>query len=63
MPKFSVGESFLVALISGIEKNWRGGGGGLSPFSIENFLSQSAKKIPRENPSVFHFFRVSKKFG
>ena len=46
MPKTSVGESFTVAIISGIEKVWiRGGGGGVSRFSVENFLSHSAEKF------------------
>ena len=42
MPKFFVGKPFSVSLISGIEKVWIRGGGGvvLSRFSVENFLSQ-----------------------
>ncbi len=39
--KISAGESFIVASISGIEKVWRRGGG-VSRFSVENFLSHSA---------------------
>ena len=51
VPKISVGESFTVASISGIEKVWiRGGGGGggrVSRFSVENFLSHSAENFRR----------------
>ena len=47
MPKISVGESFTVALISGIEKVWIRGGGGVSRSSVENFLSHSAENLPR----------------
>ena len=51
MPKFSVGKPFSVSLISGIEKVWmRGGGGvGVSRFSVEIFLSQSAENFCRGN--------------
>ena len=46
MPKISVGESFIVAKISGIEKVWiRGAGGGPSRLSVENFLSHSAENF------------------
>ena len=44
VPKISVGESFTVALISGIEKVWIRGGGGVSRFSVEIYLSHSAEK-------------------
>ena len=47
VPKISLGESFIVALISGIEKVWRRGGGGVSRFSVENFLSHSAENFRR----------------
>ena len=51
VPKISVGESFIVALISGTEKVWRrvggGGGGGVPRFSVENFLSHSAENFRR----------------
>ena len=47
MPKISVGESFTVAMISGIEKVWIRGGGGESRFSVENFLSHSAENFRR----------------
>ena len=40
VPKISVGECFIVALISGTEKVSRRGG--VSRFSVENFLSHSA---------------------
>ena len=42
VPKISVGESFTVPLISGIEKVWIKGGW-LSGFSVETFLSQCRK--------------------
>ena len=45
VPKIFVGESFTVALISGTEKVWRRGGGGVSRFYIENFLSHSAENF------------------
>ncbi len=35
--------------------------GGVSNFSVENFLSQSAESFVG-NPLVFHYFRVWKKF-
>ena len=47
MPKISVGESFTVATISGIEKVWIREGGGVSRFSVEIFLSHSAEKFRR----------------
>ncbi len=41
--KISVRESFIVALISGIQEFWRRGGGGeVSRFSVNNILSHSA---------------------
>ena len=51
MPKLSVGESFTVALFSDSEKVWIGGGGE-SRFSVELFLSQSARNIRRESFTV-----------
>ena len=48
VPKIFVGESFTVALISGSEKVWIGGGG-VSRFSVENFLSHSAENLRRES--------------
>ena len=47
VPKISVGESFTVAIISGIEKVWIRGGGGVSRFSVEKFLSHSAENFRR----------------
>ena len=46
MPKNSVGKSFTVAIISGIEKVWIRGGG-VSRFSVEKFLSHSAENFRR----------------
>ena len=43
VPKSSVGQSFTVALNSGIEKGWIGEGG-VSWFSVEKILSHSAEK-------------------
>ena len=49
VPKISVGGggvwSFSVSLVSGIEKVWIRGEGGVSRFSIENFLSHSAENF------------------
>ena len=42
---FRMGESFSVSLNSGIEKVWIGGGG-VSGFSVENFLSHSVENFP-----------------
>ena len=53
VPKISVGgESFSVSLISGTEKVWIRGvwGGGVSRFSVENFLSHSAENFRRGEP-------------
>ena len=46
VPKITVGESFTVALFSGCEKIWIGGGG-LSRFSVEKFISHSAETFRR----------------
>ena len=46
LPKISVGESSIVALISGTKNVWRRGGG-VSRFSIENFLCHSAENFRR----------------
>ena len=51
MPKNFVGEFFTVALISGSEKVWIGGGG-VSRFSVEFFLSHSAENLRRESFTV-----------
>ena len=53
VPKFSVGESFTVALITVIEKVWIREGG-VSRFSVESFLSHSAEKFRLGNLLVFH---------
>ena len=45
LPIFFVGESSIVALISGTENVWIGWG--LSRFSVENFLSHSAEIFRR----------------
>ena len=46
--KSVVEEPFSLSSISGFEKVWRREwGGGVSIFSVENFLSQSAKKFCR----------------
>ena len=49
VPKNAVREPFGLSLISGIRKVWmRGWGGGVvSRFSVENFLSHSAEKFRR----------------
>ena len=50
VPKNAVGELFSLSLISGIEKVWMrglGGGGGVSRFFVENFLSHNAEKFRR----------------
>ena len=46
MPKFSVGESFTVALNCGSEKVWIGGG--VSRFSVENFCPTVPKNLAGE---------------
>ena len=45
--KFSEGKSFTAALILGIEKVWIEGGGRVSRFSVENYLSHSAENFRR----------------
>ena len=48
MPKTSVGESFTVAVISRTGKSLdKKGEGGVSRFSVENFLSHSAENLRR----------------
>ena len=51
MSKISVGESFIVALISGTEKVWRRGRGCIKVFS-RIFLSHSAENLRRESFTV-----------
>ena len=45
--KFSAGESSIVALISGTQKVWKGGGLGVSRCSVESFLSHTAENFRR----------------
>ncbi len=45
VPKSFVGKVLNVALISGTEKTCIRGGGGVSRFSVENFLFHSAEKL------------------
>ena len=42
-------EPLSFSLSSGVEKVWMRGWGGLSKFSVENFLSHSAEKFRRAN--------------
>ena len=62
VPKNAVGKPFSLSLISGIEKVWmRGRGGGVSRFSVENFLSHSAQKFRRGTLLIsFRKFLVAK---
>ena len=56
VPKISVGESFTVALISGIEKVWiRGGGRGreYQDFPLKLFCLTVPKNFLKD-PLVFH---------
>ena len=57
MPKISVGESFTVAIISGIEKIWIRGGGGHQDFPSKIFCL-TVPKI-----SVGESFTVAIRFG
>ncbi len=64
MPKIAVGESSIVAIISGTEKVWRReGGGGVSRFSFENFLSHSAESFPRGSLCCCILFGYGKSLG
>ena len=66
MPKISVGEPFCAVFqkISGSEKGNGSERGGVSRFSVEIFLSDSAEKFRGwGNPLAFHSFRASIKFG
>ena len=49
VPKLSVGKPVSVSLISGIEKVWIRGGGGVvvSRFSVGKFLSEGAENFRR----------------
>ena len=48
VPNISVVESFFVAFFSGSEKVRIRGGGGVSRFSVEKFLSHTAENIRRD---------------
>ena len=50
VPKNAVGEPFSLSLISGIEKVWIRGWGGVSRFSVENFFSHCAEKFRMGTP-------------
>ena len=52
VPKNAVGESFSLSLISGIEKVWMRGWGGVSRLSVEVFVSLY-QNISSENTLVF----------
>ena len=64
VPKIFVGEPFSVSLISGIEKVWIRGGGGVvvSRFSVEKFLSHSAEKLRTRTLQCFTNFEYRKIF-
>ena len=70
VPKSFVGELFCVSQNFWYRKNFwiRGGGGeegeegGVSRFSVKNFLSHSAEKVRRGTLLCFTKFMVSKKF-
>ena len=62
--KFSVGESFSVSLVFGIEKVNNKEGEGVSRLSVENFLSHSAKNFRRGESFIVSLFSgISKKLG
>ena len=61
MPKISVGESFTVALNSGIEKVSIKEGG-VSTVSVENFLSHSAENFRSGEHFSVSLVSVSKSF-
>ena len=61
VPKNFVGQPFRVSLFSVIEKFYASDS--YVTIFCRTFLSHSAEKCRRGNPLVFHYFRVSKKFG
>ena len=61
MPKKFVGDSFTVALISGSEKVWIGGGNYQDFPSY--FFCLTVPKISVRKTLLLHYFRVAKKFG
>ena len=60
MPKFSVGESFSVSLISSIEKVWMRGGGGFQDFPSKIFGLLVPKTFVQEPFSVSLFSGIEK---
>ena len=50
-------EPFSVSIISGTEKVWRRERGGVSRFSVENFLSHSFENFRRANLYCCNNFR------
>ena len=63
VPKYFVGESFTVALISGTEKVWRGGG--YQDFTSKNFCLLVPKLLAGERfGAVFQKFSgIEKNYG
>ena len=61
-PKSFVGESFTVALISGIENFGIKRGMGIKIFCQKVFVSQ-CRIFPEGNPLLLLYFRAPKKFG
>ena len=62
MPKFSVGESFTVAIFSGIEKV-RMREGGVSRISVENCLSHTADNFRSGDPFSISLVSGIEKFS
>ena len=62
VPKISVGESFTVAKISGIEKVWIREGGDDQDFPSNFFLSHSAEKFCWGTLRCIRKFRAAKNF-
>ena len=64
MPKTFIGEPFCAVFqkISGSHKvyGWEGGGGGVSSFSVENFLSHSTENFVGESLSVSQISGIEK---
>ena len=61
VPKTSVGESFTVALILGIEKDWIRAG--VINIFCRNFSVSQCRKFPWGISLLLHYFPVAKKFG
>ena len=64
VPKNAVGEPFSLSLISGIEKVWMRGWGGVSRFSFDFFLSHTTETFRRGTLlcCVSEIFRWPKSF-